>query len=195
MVASPPGPRDPPPFPRPLLFDPRTMSSPAVVVRRVRGPYLDKMASGMHTPHADGAAWRTARDPCVVPDLAHTGGRTVQIGAHEEDFTRPDGRTTRALRETIKEQMRGRPDGQQEQDVRLRDAARSGRPRGLDRASLASYATYAAPPPANPGESLEEAVFARAGELGRDRFGRNKRTVTPFSTASLVSAMLEVEYG
>ena len=193
---APGGPKDPPPYSKPLIFDPRTMSSPAVTVRKVRGPYPDKLVSSMHSPHADAAIWRNmARKFPVVPDLTHTGMRTVDIGEHEEDFTRPDGRTTKALRETIKTQMKGIPDPNTSQDVRLRDAARNVRPRGLDAKSLASYGTYAPPSRADAGESLEEAVYARAGELGRDRYGRNKRTPAPFSTASLVDAMLAVEYG
>ena len=193
---APGGPKDPPPYAKPLIFDPRTMSSPAVTVRKVRGPYLDKLVSSMHSPHADAAVWRSMASKFpVVPDLTHTGMRTVDIGEHEEDFTRPDGRTTKALRETIKTQMKGIPDPNTSQDVRLRDAARNVRPRGLDAKSLASYGTYAPPSRADAGESLEEAVYARAGELGRDRYGRNKRTPAPFSTASLVDAMLAVEYG
>jgi hypothetical protein len=193
---APGGPKDPPPYSKPLIFDPRTMSSPAVTVRKVRGPYLDKLVSSMHSPHADAAVWRSmARKFPVVPDLTHTGMRTVDIGEHEEDFTRPDGRTTKALRETIKTQMKGIPDPNTSQDVRLRDAARNVRPRGLDAKSLASYGTYAPPSRADAGESLEEAVYARAGELGRDRHGRNKREIAPYSTASLVDAMLAVEYG
>ena len=70
-----------------------------MTVRKVRGPYLDKLVSSMHSPHADAAVWRNmARKFPVVPDLTHTGMRTVDIGEHEEDFTRPDGRTTKALR-------------------------------------------------------------------------------------------------
>ena len=190
---APGGPKDPPPYSKPLIFDPRTMSSPAVTVRKVRGPYLDKLVSSMHSPHADAAVWRNmARKFPVVPDLTHTGMRTVDIGEHEEDFTRPDGRTTKALRETIKTQMKGIPDPNTSQDVRLRDAARNVRPRGLDAKSLASYGTYAPPSRADAGESLEEAVYARAGELGGP-YGRNG--ARPAFSQSLVHAMLAVEYG
>ena len=157
---APGGPKDPPPYSKPLIFDPRTMSSPAVTVRKVRGPYLDKLVSSMHSPHADAAVWRSMASKFpVVPDLTHTGMRTVDIGEHEEDFTRPDGRTTKALRETIKTRMKGIPDPNQSQDVRLRDAARNVRPRGLDAKSLASYGTYAPPSRADAGGQ----------DVGRDR--------------------------
>ena len=191
---APGGPKDPPPYSKPLIFDPRTMSSPAVTVRKVRGPYLDKLVSSMHSPHADAAVWRNmARKFPVVPDLTHTGMRTVDIGEHEEDFTRPDGRTTKGPPETIKTQMKGIPDPNTSQDVRLRDAARNVRPRGLDAKSLASYGTYAPPSRADAGESLEEAVYARAGELGRTATAATSARPLRFRLRRLVDAMLAVE--
>ena len=89
---APGGPKDPPPYSKPLIFDPRTMSSPAVTVRKVRGPYLDKLVSSMHSPHADAAVWRSMASKFpVVPDLTHTGMRTVDILSliHISEPTRP----------------------------------------------------------------------------------------------------------
>ena len=92
--------------------------------------------------------------------------------------------------------MKGIPDPNTSQDVRLRDAARNVRPRGLD-ASRAGLVRHVRPTFAGGRRRvLEEAVYARAGELGRDRAAATsaRRSVFDPSTASLVDVARGVRH-
>ena len=81
--------------------------------------------------------------------------------------------------------MRQLPDAERNADMKHRDAGRTRRPGG---STLASLSDAPGALDAEETEMLEQSLFEPQVEPG-------KRTKKPYSTASLASLMLEMEYG
>ncbi|CAM9586544.1 unnamed protein product, partial [Discosporangium mesarthrocarpum] len=88
-------------------------------------PYLDRFASGMHTPIEDDAAWRrTAIQPMPIPDLSHIGIRTAF--SHGLEVFTGDGSMTEIFRTSIRDTVRDLPRRSfgDSRDMKARDYAR-----------------------------------------------------------------------
>ena len=83
----------------------------AARARAPHGPYLDRIATTQHLPHADDSAWRRARiQPVLKPSLVHTGLMPEFFhGASPETFMNPDGSVSDSLRTTIHARVRRLP--------------------------------------------------------------------------------------
>jgi hypothetical protein len=65
-------------------------------------PYLDRIALSATLADTSGEFWRRLLiQPVVLPDMAHTGIRTMFDNPEEGDLLGPDGRTTRRLKALI----------------------------------------------------------------------------------------------
>ena len=76
-----------------------------------RGPYLDRISSGQHLPHADSETWRRAMiQPVLRPSLVHTGVKPEFFsGKNPEVFLHPDGACSEALRNAIRGKVKALP--------------------------------------------------------------------------------------
>ena len=119
----------------------------AARARAPHGPYLDRIATTQHLPHADDSAWRRARiQPVLKPSLVHTGLMPEFFhGASPETFMNPDGSVSDSLRTTIHARVRRLPRAASLSRAPLRANRRRGRPSSARRRRSA-----AAPRPATP---------------------------------------------
>jgi hypothetical protein len=71
--------------------------------RSAYSPYLDRIALSANLADTSGEFWRRLLiQPVVLPDMAHTGIRTMFDNPEEGDLLGPDGRTTRRLKALIR---------------------------------------------------------------------------------------------
>lgn len=171
-----------------LLFDPDLSASPAVRVRHVRGPYLDRLTTTPHLATEKVPAQTAFFATATIPDLTHTG--VTVNGPH---LLRPDGSPSTELRQTIATRVHAFPERPPSRDVADRDLAQKARHSHVCispklQASIDSLASEENHRADDNDSTVEDVVFK--GLPTPD--GRRRRM--PYSTASLARMMLEAEY-